>query len=72
VLTALPELVGPLAKLGSLFYGILLLLVVLVAPEGIGDFMRTAYERLQKRPLKKVPQPDLVRLSAAIARREAD
>ena len=72
VLTALPELVGPLAKLGSLFYGILLLLVVLLTPEGIGDFVRGAFERLQKRPLTKVSQPDLARLSAAISRKRGD
>jgi branched-chain amino acid transport system permease protein len=70
VLTALPELVGPLAKLGNLFYGILLLVVVLLTPEGIGDLVRNAYERLRKRPPKKVPQPDLPRLSAAIARKK--
>jgi branched-chain amino acid transport system permease protein len=68
VLTALPELVGPLAKLGSLFYGILLLLVVLLTPEGIGDFVRGVFERLQKRPLTQVSPPDLVRLSGAISR----
>jgi len=72
VLTALPELVGPLAKLGSLFYGVLLLLVVLLTPEGIGDFVRGAFERLQKRPLTKVSPPDLARLSGAISRRRGD
>ena len=39
VLTALPELAAPLAKLGNLFYGLLLLIVVLVIPEGIGKLM---------------------------------
>jgi len=71
VLTALPELVGPLAKLGSLFYGILLLIVVLLTPEGIGDFVRTAYERLQKKPARELPRPDLARLAAAITRKGA-
>jgi branched-chain amino acid transport system permease protein len=70
VLTALPELVGPLAKLGNLFYGVLLLVVVLLTPEGIGDLVRKAYERLQSRPAKKVPHPDLPRLSAAIAQKK--
>jgi branched-chain amino acid transport system permease protein len=72
VLTALPELVGPLAKLGSLFYGILLLIVVLLTPEGIGDFVRAAFERLQKTPVKALPRPDLARLSAAITRKRSD
>ena len=35
VLTALPELVAPLAKLGNFFYGLLLLVVVLLIPEGL-------------------------------------
>ena len=71
VLTALPELVGPLAKLGNLFYGFLLLIVVLLTPEGIGDLVRRSYERLQQRPAKKLPQPDLARLAAAMARKRA-
>jgi branched-chain amino acid transport system permease protein len=71
VLTALPELVGPLAKLGNLFYGILLLIVVLLTPEGIGDLVRTGWERLQRKPSRQQPRPDPGRLSAAISTREA-
>lgn len=35
ILTVLPETVGSLAHLGTFFYGILLLLVVLLIPEGV-------------------------------------
>ena len=35
ILTVLPEAVGSLAHLGTFFYGILLLLVVLLIPEGV-------------------------------------
>ncbi|WP_088279906.1 branched-chain amino acid ABC transporter permease [Ideonella sp. A 288] len=70
VLTALPELVAPLAKLGNFFYGLLLLVVVLVVPEGIGRVVELVGERL--RP-KKLPQttiePDLPRLSRALSQR---
>ena len=44
VLTALPELVAPLAKLGNFFYGLLLLVVVLLVPEGIGRVFEVAIE----------------------------
>lgn len=72
VLTALPELVGPLAKLGSLFYGVLLLIVVLLTPEGIGELVSGALERLRKRPLLKVSRPDLARLSVVMSRKRPD
>lgn len=71
VLTALPELVGPLAKLGSLFYGILLLIVVLLTPEGIGGLVRHTWARLHKKPARQPPRADLGRLSTAISAREA-
>jgi ABC-type branched-subunit amino acid transport system permease subunit len=50
VLTALPELVAPLAKLGTFFYGLLLLAVVLLVPEGIGRVFQVVVERLRPRP----------------------
>jgi len=37
VLTLLPELVAPLAKYSHLFYGVLLLLVILLVPGGLGQ-----------------------------------
>jgi ABC-type branched-subunit amino acid transport system permease subunit len=67
VLTALPELSAPLAKLGNFFYGLLLLIVVLVLPEGIGRLFRVVVERLRPRSLASIPiepQPD--RLAGAI------
>ena len=67
VLTALPELVAPLAKLGNFFYGLLLLVVVLVVPEGIGRMFEVLIERVRPRVVSNVPiEPDLPRLARAI------
>ena len=67
VLTALPELVAPLAKLGNFFYGLLLLVVVLVVPEGIGRMFEVMAERLRPRRVRhEAIAPDLPRLSRAI------
>jgi branched-chain amino acid transport system permease protein len=67
VLTALPELSAPLAKLGNFFYGLLLLLVVLLLPEGIGRLFQIVMERLRPRRLESVPiAPQPERLAAAI------
>ena len=67
VLTALPELVAPLAKLGNLFYGLLLLAVVLVVPEGIGRMFEVLAERFRPRRVRQEAiTPDLPRLSRAI------
>lgn len=64
VLTALPELVAPLAKLGNLFYGLLLLVVVLAVPEGIGRMFEIIGERLRPRVVHREPvTPDLARLA---------
>ena len=67
VLTALPELVAPLAKLGNFFYGLLLLVVVLVVPEGIGRLFEVIAERLRPRRVhNEAVKPDLARLARAI------
>lgn len=67
VLTALPELVAPLAKLGNLFYGLMLLAVVLVVPEGIGRLFEVIGERLRPRTVHREPvTPDLARLARAL------
>ena len=67
ILTALPELVAPLAKLGTLFYGLLLLAVVLLLPEGIGRLFEMLLARLRsERSASHVLQPDTDRLAAAI------
>lgn len=67
VLTALPELVSPLAKLGNFFYGLLLLVVVLVVPEGIGRMFEIISERLRPRIVHREPiTPDLNRLAKAL------
>ena len=66
-LTALPELVAPLAKLGNLFYGVMLLVVVLVVPEGIGRMFEMIGERIRPREVHREPvQPDLPRLARAL------
>ena len=71
VLTALPELVSPLAKLGNFFYGLLLLVVVLVVPEGIGRMFEIIAERLRPRTVHREPiTPDLNRLAKALKVRE--
>ena len=67
VLTALPEVVAPLAKLGTFFYGLTLLFVVLLVPEGIGRVFDLISERLRPRRLEStVVNPDLPRLARAI------
>lgn len=70
VLTALPEVVAPLAKLGNFFYGVLLLIVVLVIPEGIGRLVEVASAWIARRRGHEshVVQPDLPRLRAALSR----
>jgi ABC-type branched-subunit amino acid transport system permease subunit len=69
VLTLLPEVVAPLAKLGNFFYGVLLLVVVLVIPEGIGHLVGLAVAWLARRTRHEshVVQPDLERLRAVLA-----
>ena len=67
VLTALPEMVASLAKLGNFFYGLLLLVVVLLIPEGIGRMLEKVYEKFRPRKQQSVTiAPELLRLEAAI------
>jgi branched-chain amino acid transport system permease protein len=67
VLTALPEMVAPLAKLGNFFYGLLLLAVVLLVPEGIGRVFELLIARFRpRRGESHVVKPDLERLARAI------
>lgn len=67
VLTALPEMVASLAKLGNFFYGVLLLIVVLVIPEGIGRLLEKIYERFRPKRLQSVAiSPSLDLLSKTI------
>lgn len=68
VLAALPELAGSLAHWGQFFYGVLLLAVVLLIPEGVGSAVTLIKEKY--RPTKRekhVVSPDLDRLRAAIS-----
>lgn len=67
ILAALPELVGSLAHWGQFFYGALLLLVVLLIPEGVGSVVALVREKLNPSKRQKiVVKPDVPRLVAAI------
>jgi branched-chain amino acid transport system permease protein len=66
VLTAIPELVAPLAKYGTFFYGAILLLVVLLTPSGLGEFIeRLLGSRRKAEPMLPM-QPDLEKLRLAL------
>ncbi|HAL38318.1 MAG TPA: branched-chain amino acid ABC transporter permease [Polaromonas sp.] len=70
ILTVMPELVAPLAKLGNFFYGLILLAVVLIVPEGIGRVFELIAERFRPRREKhEAITPDLPRLVRAIGGR---
>jgi len=72
ILTALPELVAPLAKFGAFFYGLTLLVVVLLIPEGFGRLVEIVVERIGGEPHRSHEvRPDLARLRAALERPEA-
>jgi branched-chain amino acid transport system permease protein len=69
VLTALPEIVAPLAKYSTFFYGLLLLFVVLLVPEGIGRLFEVLRERLRPHKLESVPlAPDADKLARCLRR----
>ncbi len=69
VLTALPELVAPLAKWSTFFYGLLLLFVVLLVPEGIGRVFEVLREKLRPRKVKSTPlRPDAEKLARCLRR----
>jgi branched-chain amino acid transport system permease protein len=67
ILTALPELVAPLAKLGAFFYGVLLLAVVLLIPEGFSRVFTVLSERFGEPRRSHEVKPDLQRLRAVLA-----
>lgn len=66
VLTLLPEVAAPLAKLGNLLYGVLLLAAVLLIPKGIGNAVMAWVERGRDRRRAPPIAPDRLRLAAAI------
>jgi ABC-type branched-subunit amino acid transport system permease subunit len=67
ILTALPEIAAPLAKLGAFFYGLMLLIVVLLIPEGVGRLVEVLVERFTGEPHRSHEvRPDLPRLAAAL------
>jgi branched-chain amino acid transport system permease protein len=66
-LTALPEIVAPLARWSTFFYGLLLLSVVLLVPEGIGHLVELVRARWRPRRLDSVPiVPDAQRLARCL------
>jgi branched-chain amino acid transport system permease protein len=67
VLTALPEIVAPLARWSTFFYGLLLLAVVLLVPEGIGHVVEIVRSRLRPRSLESFAvAPDAERLARCL------
>lgn len=63
-LALLPELVAPLARLGNFFYGLLLLAVVLLVPEGIAQIVQIIRDRFRsagKHSPGIRPAPDVLR-----------
>lgn len=67
VLTALPELVAPLARFGQLFYGLLLLAIVLLLPEGLGQLHAVFSSKKHREKHEHAAlTPDLDVLKAAI------
>lgn len=69
VLAAIPELVGPLAKYGTFFYGLILLIVVLLLPGGFGELITTVAAKLRRVPQSSTSiEPDLAGLRDAIGR----
>lgn len=68
VLAAIPELVGPLAKYASFFYGVVLLIVVLAMPGGVNELFRNVAGRFGRREeVKTRIDPDLEILRATIS-----
>jgi len=71
ILTAIPEVVAPLAKLGNFFYGFLLLVVVLLTPEGFGRLFQQALARFNPKVAEStVVAPDPALLRKALQRAE--
>ena len=65
VLAAIPELVGPLAKYGTFFYGFILLLVVLLLPGGFGELVTNLAARFGREPQVTTSiEPDLQRCAS--------
>ncbi|MGD9804028.1 MAG: branched-chain amino acid ABC transporter permease [Hyphomicrobiaceae bacterium] len=72
ILTAIPEVVAPLAKLGNFFYGFLLLIVVLLTPEGFGRLFQQIMERFNRTVKESkvvAPDPDLLKRALQGAKR---
>lgn len=67
VLALLPELSGSMAHWSGFAYGILLLVVVLLVPEGIGSVVTIIKEKMHRSNKKKhVVSPEFDRLRAAL------
>jgi len=65
VLTLLPEVMGSLAQYATLIYGVVLLLVVLMLPRGLGPMLRGAFAS-NKGTGEHAEEPDTERLKALL------
>lgn len=72
-LTVLPELSAPLAKMGHLLYGVLLLVVVLTIPKGFGHAIARLLNRSQvsREPVDLQPDQEALARAIAASRKEA-
>ena len=68
MLTLLPEAVSALANLGAFFYGLLLLLVVLLIPEGVGRAVSRLLVKKAPLDVHHIIKPDLSALTRALAK----
>jgi ABC-type branched-subunit amino acid transport system permease subunit len=72
ILTALPELVAGLSRYGAFFYGLLLLAVVLLLPEGFGRLFTVLAQRLRgTAPESHEVRPEIDQLRAALEANKA-
>ncbi|MDB5846409.1 MAG: inner-rane translocator [Rhodoferax sp.] len=68
ILTLLPEVAAPLAKMGNLLYGVLLLVSVLLIPKGIGSAVSAWVDRHRERRRAAAIVPQPAQLAAALAK----
>jgi branched-chain amino acid transport system permease protein len=68
ILTSIPELISSLAKYGTFFYGVVLLIIVLLLPDGVGPLLERMVERMWPRAVRREPiKPDIQLLSETLS-----
>jgi branched-chain amino acid transport system permease protein len=65
-LMTLPDFVAPMAAYGGLIYGVILLVVVLIAPKGIGQLISRIFASRQERSESQSLTPDYARFGRAL------